>query len=69
MVADGLKRVDALKPGDGFVNFVGGVASQLGAFTRVEAGWQPKQDLSVYGYGQASSMAGFEAGAGLQWKF
>jgi hypothetical protein len=68
-VADGLSLVRKIEPGRGFIDGTFGWADKLGAFARAEAGWRPLQDLSVFGYGQASTFAGVEAGAGFRLTF
>lgn len=68
-VAKGLDKAGLLPVGSGYLDFTGGASTQRGAFVRGEAGWHPRDALTIFGYGQASTSGGAEAGAGLRWTF
>jgi hypothetical protein len=68
-VNTGLGQVDQLAVGRGFVDVHAGVSSELGAFGRVEAGFKPAQDLDLFGFGEASTGDGVQAGIGARFSF
>lgn len=53
-IADGLDRVDLLKPGAGFVNFDAGISLGSGAFANIEAGLKPAENVDIFAFGKVS---------------
>lgn len=72
-VASGLKRIDALRPGQGFAEVTGGARGDwLGgvvAFGRGEVGYKPSANTALFGFGEATgggATPGWMAGLGAR---
>ena len=68
-VRDGLDREGSAPVGTGYVQALAGFTPTEGAFGRLEAGWHPRQNLTLYGEAEDSSRLGFNAGIGARWSF
>lgn len=55
-----------MEPGHGYVEALAGLGSQVPPFARLEAGWRPRPELGLFGYGQLEPGA-WTAGAGARW--
>jgi hypothetical protein len=66
-IREGLTKVDALKPGSGFLDLTAGArgdASGVAAFARGEAGWHFAPSGSAFAFGEAL----LGPGAGPSWQ-
>ncbi len=68
----GLDRVGLLVPGSGFAQVTAGVSkgwqSGLDAFVRGEVGFKPRENVDLFGFGQAN-LQGAQAGVGARLTF
>ena len=68
-VRGGLDSLSSLGVGRGSLELLAGATTTSGGFLRLEAGYKPMQNLSLFGYAQASMGAwgrSAEVGAGLK---
>lgn len=75
-VRQGLDRAGLLPTGTGYVELSAGVRADAGgaaAFARGELGWRPRENLSVFAFGEGTAglrqPAAFMAGVGARLNF
>lgn len=69
-VESGLARVDALKPGQGFVEATAGARGEganVVGFARGELGWRPSVGTALFGFGEATLGGSFDRGLAPAW--
>jgi hypothetical protein len=66
----GLDRVaNSVPVGHGYVEALAGMSASDGAFARVEAGYHPLANLSLFADAEDSQARGAVAGVGARWSF
>lgn len=69
-VRAGLDRVAKLIPGSGYLELTAGVDkpwdAALNAYVRTEIGWKPHESVDLFGFAQADTQSGAQAGIGAR---